>query len=235
VINLFRKKPKLHFWSTVSDVEKYTPIKPAVKTIPNWFRNIKPYPDNVDTDTSTGTVKQCPSFISYFKNLYTLTLWCDLKIKIDENYYEWSSPDQRFEFTAHHSSQMRDSLPEYGKDNTVMIIKAICPWRAKTSKGYMLMQLPCTYEYNPIFEAPPGFLKTSVYHQLNPQLVFKQKGTFLIKRGTPICHYLLVKEEEVDFKVYSKQEYFKIDPTYEDMVKTVFHRQLKEKLDNEGS
>jgi hypothetical protein len=76
---------------------------------------------------------------------------------------------------------------------------------------------------------------SSVYHQLNPQLVFKQKGTFLLKRGTPICHYLLVKEEEVDFKVYSKQEYFKIDPTYEDMVKTVFQRQLKEKLDNEDS
>ena len=75
---------------------------------------------------------------------------------------------------------------------------------------------------------PPGFIETSFYHEINPQLIFRQRGEFFIKRGTPLCHYVLVKKEEVDFKIFSKKEYFKIDPTYETIVKTKFHRVFKE-------
>ena len=228
MLNLFKKKPYLHFWSSVSEIEKIEPIRPATKLIPDWWKNLKTFTPEMNKELDSGTIKMCPSFVSYFKTLYTLTLWCDLKIKIDDNYNEWRTPDSRFTFMAHHQSQMKDHLPQHEKDRTKVIMKADCAWRAKTSKGYMLMQLPCTYDYNPIFDVPPGFIETSIYHELNPQLIFRQRGEFFIKRGTPICHYALVKKEDVDFKVYSKKEYFKIDPTYETIVKTKFHRAFKE-------
>ena len=229
MLNLFKKKkPYLHFWSSISEIEKTDPIRPAAKLIPYWYKHLKPSIPEHDKELAPGTVKTCPSFITYFKTLYTMTLWCDVKIKIDDDLYEWITPDPRFSLTSHHSSQMKDHLPQHEKERTKMIMKTICPWKAKTSEGYMLMQLPCTYEYNPIFEAPPGFIETSFYHELNPQLIFRQKGVFLIERGTPLCHYALVKKEEVDFKVFSKKEYFAIDPTYERMVNTKFQRVYKE-------
>ena len=228
---LFRKKPFIHFLCSVSGIEQIEPIRPAIKVIPQWFKDLKTFTDTMEEE-DVGTVKACPSFISYFKTLYTLTLWCDLKIEVDDNYYKWRTPDPRFTFEAHHQSQMKDHLPEHAQDNMKIIVKSNCPWKCKTSKGYMLMQLPCYYHYNPIFEAPHGFLETSIYHELNPHLIFKQSGNFVIRRGTPICHYALVKQEEIDFKVYSKKEYFKIDPTYEQMAKTKFHRSFKDLRNN---
>ena len=128
MLNLFKKKPYLHFWSSVSDIEKIEPIRSATKVIPEWFKNLRNFPPSMDKEVDSGTVKMCPSFISYFKTLYTMTLWCDIKIKIDDNYNQWTTPDSRFSLSAHHSSQMKDHLPHHEKERTkiIMILYSKC-------------------------------------------------------------------------------------------------------------
>ena len=189
-----REKPKIHWWSVIDGVDKVTPILPAKEFIPDWWKKVERF-INKNHDQK-GTVRNCPSFPEYINQGFVVPLWCDLHIEIKHDGYEWHTPDKMFSFSSHGDEQFRDYLPQHMKDNTSMVLKPACPWRVKTPPGWSVWQLPMTYHYNPLFETLPGIIWSDIHHEINQQMLMKQYGEFVIKRGTPLAMYVPYKRNK---------------------------------------
>jgi hypothetical protein len=201
VFSIFKKEEtqKIIWWSTIEGLEKVAPILPAKEVIPDWWKIVERYfDDNVE---SKGTIKNCPSFPEFLSQGYVMPLWCDLQIDIKHDNFEWKSPDKMFNFSSHGDIQFRDFVPKHIKDNSSMVLKAECPWRLKTPKGYSVWQLPMYYHYNPIFEVLPGIIWSDIHHEVNQQMLIKKYGKFLLKRGTPLAVYVPFKREKYKLEI----------------------------------
>ena len=194
-----KEKPKIHWWSVIDGVDKVTPILPAKEFVPDWWKRVERF-INKNHDQK-GTVRNCPSFPEYINQGFVVPLWCDLHLKIEHDKYEWQSPDKMFSFSSHGDEQFRDYLPQHMKDNTSIVLKPACPWRVKTPPGWSVWQLPMTYHYNPIFETLPGIIWSDIHHEINQQMLMKQYGEFVIKRGTPLAMYVPYERNKYTYDV----------------------------------
>ena len=199
-----KEKPKIHWWSVIDGVDKVTPILPAKEFIPDWWKRVERF-INKNHDQK-GTVRNCPSFPEYINQGFVVPLWCDLHIEIKHDGYEWHSPDKMFNFSSHSDEQFRNYLPQHMKDNTSMVLKPSCPWRVKTPPGWSVWQLPMTYHYNPLFETLPGIIWSDIHHEINQQMLMKQYGEFVIKRGTPLAMYVPYERNKYTYDVSGPNE-----------------------------
>ena len=199
-----REKPKIHWWSVIDGVEKVTPVLPAREFIPDWWKKVERFINK--KHDQKGTVRNCPSFPEYINQGFVVPLWCDLHITIKHDGFEWHTPDKMFSFSSHSDVQFRDYLPQHMKDNTSMGLKPSCPWRVKTPPGWSVWQLPMTYHYNPLFETLPGIIWSDIHHEINQQMLMKQYGEFVIKRGTPLAMYVPYERNKYTYDVSGPNE-----------------------------
>ena len=199
-----REKPKIHWWSVIDGVEKVTPVLPAREFIPDWWKKVERFISK--KHDQKGTVRNCPSFPEYINQGFVVPLWCDLHITIKHDGFEWHTPDKMFSFSSHSDVQFRDYLPQHMKDNTSMVLKPSCPWRVKTPPGWSVWQLPMTYHYNPIFETLPGIIWSDIHHEINQQMLMRQYGEFVIKRGTPLAMYVPYERNKYTYDVSGPNE-----------------------------
>lgn len=235
---IFKRKPKVTFWSNIKDFKDISKPEPANKYIPKWFSHSKPshIPYN-------SNVKNCIGFIDYFKAGYVIPLWCDLKITINElGQIGWESPHKDFQFDFHQPFQLQNLLPDHEKDKIACIIKTICPFFAKVTKGYSLLQLPMTYWFEKDWTVASGIFPSSMYPELNQQIIiyksfFEDLKPFngirsrVIPKGTPLAQYIIVPneydqeviEENKKLKDYRYKNNLHINSTFERR----FHNTIK--------
>jgi hypothetical protein len=92
------------------------------------------------------------------------------------------------------------------------MIKIQSPWMVEIPIGYKLLFMPIPYNDDNRFVAAHGILKGKNW--LNIHLFwYKTNSKEFVKKGTPLCQYLLIREEEVDFVINTSNEedknYFK--------------------------
>ena len=205
-------KPKVTFSSTVEGLEKISPILPANKVLPQWFKDIK---ESGVTEGNNkiplySNFKSCPGFIDFAMQGYVVPLWCDVHLNVNlVKGIQWRTPCKEFTFEFHGDDQYKNYLPEHAKRNTIGVLKPWCPWRLFTPKGYSVYQLPMTYEFNEIFEVMSGTIHTDMYHEINQQMVLKKEGEFLIPKGTPLAVYIPYKRQKYDFECITQTEELK--------------------------
>jgi hypothetical protein len=201
-------KPIVEFVSTVpglSLIEDCTP-KPIQKFIPDWWKKLptKKTMHNLD-ETNFGNIKVCPSFTDYFSHGFVVPMWVDSYLYYDEerDQYKWRTSTDDFKWHIHSNEQYISDVSHkfMGKDS-YFVFKIQCPWKIITKKGYVLYQLPTFYEFNEDFSVVPGVLDTSVYNELNIQvLIHSTKKEIFIPRGTPLAHYIPFKKEKIEYKM----------------------------------
>ena len=191
------------FWTDLKGLPEIEPIKPAIKFLPEWFKNVPLYPpdSNLNPDLHLGTIKQCPGFIDLFKKGFVVPLWCDLYLEIKETEIKWKTPNDKFIFSFHNNVQFKDHLPSHAQKNVIAVLKTICPWRVRTPPEISLLQLPMLYHYNPHFTVASGIVDTDIYHEINQQMIFHKIENIKIKRGTPLCMYIPFRREEFNYIV----------------------------------
>lgn len=189
---------KVDFWSVVPGMEDVEPPVPAIKEMPEWFKDLPR--ENLVAGGRPETAKACPAFIDYFKQGYVLKMWTDVEVDVDqEGNYRWNTPAGDFwQFTNQGDPQFKDHIPG---DPYSMIFKAICPWRIKTSPGWAVMQLPLFYHYNKDFTALPGVIWSDFHYDISQHLALYNYGTTVIPRGTPICLFVPFKRDSVKYNV----------------------------------
>ena len=232
----FKTKENLEitFWSVVDGLEKIVPIKPASEYLPTWFKNMPQFSGiGEQRIEDQGTFRRCPAIVDMFANAYVVPLWCDLELEITEQGFRYKASNPDFVFEGHHNKQFLDHV----KTDYTFILKAVCPWKCKTPKGYNTLQLPMFYHYDQPFEVLPGAIYSDIHHAMNQQMAIKGYGRFTLQRGTPLAMYMPVKREKFSLnesgntdklkQVYNQNELdikSKFTNSYRDMKK----RYLKE-------
>ena len=211
------KKNDIIFWTKEVGLPEIEPIKPSQYYIQEWFQKTPTWLEERVVKIDTPTIKACPGIADFFKLGYVIPLWCDLYIDVREDgTWTWRTKHTRFQFDWHMPWQYKDHLSEEVQHNVQIILKAYCPWFAKTPKGVSLLQLPMSYHFDSRFSLMSGIIRTDAHHHLNQQLVIHNLGETFIPRGTPLGMYvpinrekynLIVREETPqDFKLFKRAE-----------------------------
>lgn len=234
---IFKRKPKVTFWSDIKNFKDIIKPEPANRYIPRWYSHNKP--SNIP---NASNVKNCIGFIDYFKAGYVIPLWCDLEIGINElGQISWKTPHKQFKFDFHHPFQLQNLLPDHEKDKIACIIKAICPFFAKVPKGYSLLQLPMTYWYEKDWGMASGIFPSSIYPELNQQIIiyksffdnlkpFDGIKSRLIPKGTPLAQYIIIPNEYEHEVVEENKKLKDYRTTIQLHIGTVFQRRFHETL-----
>ena len=211
----------MEFIQRVEGVKELMPIIPASQYKHPWvgraMEDLKQQRarENYGKQSEVHTAK-CPGVFGMLQNGWILRAWQDITIETngDGHSCTWTSAmDQKSligmdAIGFHPAEQLTDFLENW--DGALrQVVKFQTGWSCKVPKGYFLMEMPVAYSDESRFEVLPGMHHVGGYTQLNPQTKWKvASGQILIKAGTPIAQYMLVKKEEFDMtmRVISPQE-----------------------------
>lgn len=201
MIKLFKKQPLIEFITQIPNLEydKDLVPKPAKSFMPDWWRQA-PYTG----ENGEMTIKACPSYPDFFSQGFVIRSWVNITFEARPANNKLSIKkfsDPRFmEWSIHPSFQMLDYGKFYVGDRKVtMTAKAHCPWNIKTPKGYSVLQLPMTYDFNQNWSVLPGIIDTDIHPQINQQILVHSNGDdIVIKKGDPLAMYIPFKREKWD-------------------------------------
>jgi hypothetical protein len=214
---------KIINFKALSKNEFETQIKPypAVKNIPKWFLDAKPYYSKDSTYPSDGklhfrnraanaTFKKCVPLLDGMSLGYIIPLWADTMIEINNGVQElyWKT---QYDLFALHGPPSREipAPPGYSQ----IVYKYNNCWIPQTPKGYScLVVSPLGYNDLP-FKAIPAVIDTD---KSTLELVFpvwvKEGFEGIVEKGTPIVQIIPFKRDnwESTFDYYEDGEYINV-------------------------
>jgi hypothetical protein len=221
----FSRKPVVEFACHLEGVEKIMPIIPAKQYRHPWL--IRAFQDyalrkkqpEYEMQKSIHIAK-CPGIIDMVHQGWILRAWQDILIDTAEDgaSYTWQTPynetkETNWDSVSLHQPDELVNFFQYWDSSTKFIFKLNVAWQCKIPKGYALMTLPVMYADEDRFETLSGIHRHEYgWAMINPQIKWKAPaGKSLIKAGTPIAQFVLIKIEEVETKVYYSEKLSKIN------------------------
>ena len=161
-------------------------------------------------------------------------MWCDVELSINnEGLIIWRTPNIDFQFEFHDDYQYKDLVPKHEQDSIACVLKPVSPWLVKISKGWSLLQLPMSYEFNPDWQVLSGVLPASSWPQTNHQIIIrksffdnKQKKNVILK-GAPLAQYIPVPDNYISEVVEETEELKEHDNTSRLIVQQKFTNRFK--------
>ena len=188
---------KIEFISTVEGLEEIEECrpKPAKHFVPEWFKNIPSFSENIPT------VRHCPSFPDFFSNGYILPMWTDCKLTYDKDAdgWHWNTSSSQFEFSTHNSTQfLNHTQARFNGVDGQFVFKALCPWKINTPPGWSVLQLPLFYHFNQEWSVLPGVIDTDIHSEINQQILYhgNDNKDVRINRGDPLVLYIPYKRKD---------------------------------------
>jgi hypothetical protein len=225
-MNLFKREPKIEFFSLMPDVVKLAPIQPAANFRPTFMRNAAEELSRMKKEPNYGNKKmihtaKCPGIYNYAKQGWVMTTWQDIVISTDGDGVNFSSrvsTDQENmvggnlvgkAVAFHPPGQYADYVGD--TPNTLRyVVKLNTPWRCVVPEGYYLQEGPLPFSDEKRFTTVTGFFSREYgVAQMNVQLLWHvMEGETLIKAGTPIAHYMLIpkKQPKLEIRAATKQD-----------------------------
>lgn len=220
----FKKTPVLEFSCLIPEIAKSMPIEEASKISFRWarlmvesFKNIK---DQVGIGKKFIHIAKCPGIALVSRQGWIQKNYQDIYIKTDGvGGIEWRTPlDQTtlvqhefsYPYVSFHSDQDMEPYNLIKSGTVQNVIKIQSPWIVKVPKGYYLLCTPIPYNDDPRFTASMGIIDGDAgINFLNVQLFWHvTAGEEVIKAGTPLAQYFLIKKEksETNVREYNEQD-----------------------------
>lgn len=187
-------------------IDTLHPIKPIDF---KWFNKaIEDFKLNKDKGTH---IIRCPGVNSILQTGWIQRTYQEIKIttKGDKksftcamtyNQMNHKYGDLLCHYVSDHPPEMLDKFKPMNDYTLKTIIKIQSPWVAYVPKGYKLLQMPVSYSDENVFTASVGFLKDKCHLNV-PIYWHKLNGEHIIQKGTPICQYLLIKDNDFDTSI----------------------------------
>jgi len=200
---------------------------PAVKQIPKWFTDAKPYVDlpgypndgkqHFRDRMANATFKKCVPLLDSLSAGYIIPLWTDVMIEQGEGFpgVYWKTNIDVFSL---HGPPSREIPAPLGYDKAVY--KYHNTWIPQTPKGYScLITSPLGYNDLP-FKAVPAVVDSD---RSTSELVFpvwiKTGLEGIVEKGTPIVQIIPFKRDDWD----STFDFYE-DNVFEEIIKEKNHR-----------
>lgn len=185
------KEQTITFTKVIDVSDNFKP-KPALKLIPDWYKEIENRIPNKKSPDTYATIKKCVPVFDALTSGYLIVTPCDVyvSIKDEEPHYESALP----EIISFHPRKQGYKHPAANEHE---FAKWANPWAINTPKGYSTLFIPPMHNPNPWFEILPGLVDTDSYSApVNfPFVLKKTNEEFLIPAGTPLAQVIPFKRD----------------------------------------
>ena len=232
-------KQFIEFKTDVKGLEEIAPVKPAKYFLPQWFKGMK---DFVEVDAvheknkpnyfgkkgdtakkhTSGTVKRCPAIVDLITEGFIIPMWSDFLIQRDMETFEWDNKNFQYGIEFHSKEQIKGW--NLKKTDFPEGIKFTNPWRIYTPKGYSVMFMTPTYQFEKRFTVLPGIVETDSYHHINFPSIWHTTKDAVIERGTPFIQVIPFKRDEWNLNISQMND---LDYKNEETEKTALSTKFK--------
>jgi hypothetical protein len=201
------KKNKVIFTPESQMAEYVIPVPvPASSAIPEWFKMIPSREPGSDgqqlskfSHGSNSTVKGCSPFLDALTGGYMFVLAADIEFSFDMNgmlYPNWLAD---YPLMTKQTTAYTNAMPK-PFEKTEDAFKFNPGWRINTPKGYSTLFTHPLNRHDLPFRTFSGIVETDTYDIVTefPFQILdpKDKTSFILKRGTPICQAIPFKRED---------------------------------------
>lgn len=195
----------IEFKTLVPELLTEMPIIKASEYRYDWYSKAIEYMKG-SSEHKPYTAK-CPGIIKINSEGWIQRLSQDLLIKTkkDSLQFLWKVPeDQKIYDTVlrvhYHGYEQLAQFKNLGPNTFQTVLNIQSPWIVDIPEGYFLLQMPIPYSDDTRFTAAHGILRGPNY--LNVPLFWHcLDSEERLKKGTPLCQYILVREEYNDHKL----------------------------------
>jgi len=183
---------------------KTFPIKKVELLDFSWAKKMM---EHLKTHTNwPAHTARCPGISGMLTTGWIQRSYQDFEIETNgdgSSFTWWSEVDQKKinkllgDYIGFHDAGQLSRFTILPKETLHTHVKINSPWYVNIPKGYVLLVLPIPYPGHNLFSAAYGILKDNsvlnvpmMWHQLN--------GKVFVKKGTPLCQYLLLKTESIE-------------------------------------
>jgi hypothetical protein len=187
---------------------------PAVRGLPDWFRNLPQHCFSSVSDRELMTVKKCPPFIDAMTCGFLMPLAADLKVENGEFSWDSSIPatNKLGQLTrspiAYHDNAQVKGTPFFDED--LFIIKFNNFWTIELPAGYSILAMHPVNRADLPFTTITGLVDSDQY--VDSFVHFPARWTNLnfngvLPKGTPVAQCIAIKREKwlEQFDVLSDQ------------------------------
>jgi hypothetical protein len=210
-IPFFKNKKKIEFINEIEGVAKLMPMIPAKQHRNAWvnkavldFAEKRKIP-MWDHDKLMHTAR-CSGIFSLQRHGWIMRTWQDIEITTygDGNGFVWKAATNigGDPVGQHPPEQLSNFFDDWDKNTLKTLVKIHTGWRCNVPKGYYLLEMPLPLSDEQRFTAVSGYFSSEFGPaSMNVQLMWHvMSGSTLIKAGTPIAQYILVKKEEFEMQ-----------------------------------
>lgn len=233
MIRWFRK-PSITFDCLIPGVERIMPMITAKEYKHAWVSRAQQDLAKERKSSEWGMKRlihtaKCPGIFQLQRNGWIMRSWQDFTIETngDGTSFVWTSAIDQTRFKldgyigSHPAFQLADYMENWRPNTLRTLIKINSPWRCNVPKGYVLLETNVPYQDENRFTTVQGmFSHEQGYAQLNPQFLWHvPRGKVLVKAGTPLAQYMLIRKEHFDMCINpvgttSDQEFFDLVNNY---------------------
>ena len=181
----------------------FFPPKPAVKQIPDWYKDTPEYVSDqgkkiADNGSTPHTIKKCMPVLDAITAGYILYTQVDVQVTQVDGlpYFHWAAQDaisfHPIEQAPLHPSRKDASYPKWNN-----------PYAIKTPPGYSTLFVPPMHNPNGIFTVLEGIVDTDSYKApVNfPFVLNNVKWEGIIGAGTPMVQVIPIKRDSWEHKI----------------------------------
>jgi hypothetical protein len=188
---------EIEFIDTIGVSKQYEP-KPAIKFIPNWYKQMEASFPKEKTPDTLSSIKKCIPVLDSITAGYIIVSPCDVYVSFNDGEPTYRSAIPNL-IAFHprkqgykHPSAMEFQFPKWSN-----------PWAIKTPKGYSCLFIPPMHNPNDWFQILEGIVDTDNYSaSVNFPFILKTPTEdFMIPAGTPIAQVIPFKRDVWQSKV----------------------------------
>jgi hypothetical protein len=185
----------------------FFPPKPAVKEVPDWYRDTPEYIGDqgkkfLGDGNTPHTIKKCVPVFDAITAGYILYTQVDVQVSIEDGFPFYTWPEQNaialhpLEQAPLHPTKTEAPYPKWNN-----------PYAIKTPPGYSVLFTQPMHRQS-VFTIFEGIVDTDTYKApVNFPFVFKDtKWEGIIPAGTPMAQVIPFKRESWEYKIGSNKE-----------------------------
>jgi len=209
VLNLFKKKPWIRWYSLEPGIAECYPVVPTHSIKRSWqapeVKNKRcPFMGSQNSSNCPGIKQLC-------RTGWVVVAPMDFIIKTtgDGIGFEWETPNvfvRHSNYISDHDPSQVIPLIDSPRDTLAHIIKVETPWRIRSSDDIVLLQQPVWWNNESRFQAVAGVFDPRYALQVNIQLLWHELDTgaegTLIKAGTPLAQFLPMPRKTLEKSWY---------------------------------
>jgi len=201
LFKFLKNKITLDVFTHRKEVLEFFTLDRTNKFIPDWFKKT---PINNDSESAyypLGTLKGCYGIKELFKKGFTIPLWSDLAIRINnkEGTLQYQFADFESSIDFHVAGQWK----YYASPEKNIHFKIISPWKIKEKTGVQFLCIDFSwdslfYDYK-IMQGIINFKENNSTH-INGFFSLKEDIDLLLPAHKPLVHFIPLSDKNISLK-----------------------------------